>query len=293
MVRSSKNSGSGGERALLQSGMMAKMLAHGAAFSRQRVKNGPPLAGHGAEAVRTAVVYSMNELPRTLRQSLTWDQGAEMAQHARLRIESGLEIYFCDPQSPWQRGSNENTSGILRLYFPNGTDLSRHSTGELAAVAHAMNTRARKKRLDGTHQSRCSISSSPNSPMLMLRRPTEYAQYVSIRYTVRLAEAGIEPSVGSVGDSYDNSHDQRSLHGGAHPQARTLAQLRGRRVRHADLGRLIQQSPAAEAHRQHPTDQGRGTLLRHAGRASHGGVTQTEWPPENPERFSPASKCLS
>lgn len=84
----------------------------------QRVKNGPPLAGHGAEAVRTAIVHSMNELPGTLRRSLTWDQGAEMAQYARLRIESGLEIYFCDPQSPWQRGSNENTNGLLRQYFP-------------------------------------------------------------------------------------------------------------------------------------------------------------------------------
>lgn len=62
----------------------------------------------------------------------------------RLRIESGLEIYFCDPQSPWQRGSNENTNGLLRQYFPKGTDLSRHSAGELAAVAHAMNTRPRK-----------------------------------------------------------------------------------------------------------------------------------------------------
>jgi IS30 family transposase len=110
----------------------------------QGVKNGPPLAGHGAEAVRTAIVQSLSELPATLRQSLTWDQGAEMAQHARLRIESGLEIYFCDPQSPWQRGSNENTNGLLRQYFPKGTDLSQHSAEELAAVAHAINTRPRK-----------------------------------------------------------------------------------------------------------------------------------------------------
>ena len=67
-----------------------------------------------------------------------------MAQHARLHIESGLNIYFCDPQSPWQRGSNENTNGLLRQYFPKGTDLSRHTSEELAAVAHAMNTRPRK-----------------------------------------------------------------------------------------------------------------------------------------------------
>ncbi len=67
-----------------------------------------------------------------------------MAQHAKLKIDSGLEIYFCDPQSPWQRGSNENTNGLLRQYFPKGTDLSRHSIGELDAVAHALNTRPRK-----------------------------------------------------------------------------------------------------------------------------------------------------
>ena len=108
------------------------------------IKNGPPLAGHGAEAVRKAIVRSISELPERLRQSLTWDQGAEMAQHARLRVDSGLQIYFCDPQSPWQRGSNENTNGLLRQYFPRGTDLSQHSAGELDAVAHAMNTRPRK-----------------------------------------------------------------------------------------------------------------------------------------------------
>ena len=110
----------------------------------QGIKNGPPLAGHGAEAVRKAIAGIICKLPEKLRQSLTWDQGAEMAQHAQLRIDSGLEIYFCDPQSPWQRGSNENTNGLLRQYFPKGTDLSRHTVGELDAVAHALNTRPRK-----------------------------------------------------------------------------------------------------------------------------------------------------
>ncbi len=110
----------------------------------ETVKNGPPLAGHGAEAVREAIAKSMTKLPDKLRQSLTWDQGAEMAQHARLHIDTGLEIYFCDPQSPWQRGTNENTNGLLRQYFPNGTDLSWHSSDALEAVAHAVNTRPRK-----------------------------------------------------------------------------------------------------------------------------------------------------
>lgn len=107
-------------------------------------KNGPALAGHGAEAVCDAIAGTIMGLPADLRRSLTWDQGAEMAQHAQLRIETGLEIYFCDPQSPWQRGSNENTNGLLRQYFPKGTDLSQHGTNELSAVAHALNTRPRK-----------------------------------------------------------------------------------------------------------------------------------------------------
>jgi IS30 family transposase len=109
-----------------------------------RVKNGPPLAGHGAEAVRDAIAETIMTLPAQLRRSLTWDQGAEMAQHAQLRIDTGLDIYFCDPQSPWQRGTNENTNGLLRQYFPKGTDLSRHSRGDLDAVALALNTRPRK-----------------------------------------------------------------------------------------------------------------------------------------------------
>ena len=120
---------------------LPRMDGHGTGRS---VKNGPALAGHGAEAVRDAIAETISDLPAHLRRSLTWDQGAEMAQHAQLRIDTGLEIYFCDPQSPWQRGSNENTNGLLRQYFPKGTDLSQHGADELSAVAHALNTRPRK-----------------------------------------------------------------------------------------------------------------------------------------------------
>lgn len=124
------------------------MLLHlprmGGHSDQPRGKNGPALSGHGAEAVRDAIAASITTLPEQLRRSLVWDQGTEMAQHAQLRIETGLQVYFCDPQSPWQRGTNENTNGLLRQYFPRGTDLSRHSADDLAAVAAALNSRPRK-----------------------------------------------------------------------------------------------------------------------------------------------------
>ncbi len=120
---------------------LPRMAEHGVAA---RLKNGPALAGHGAEAVRDGIAQTITSLPEQLRRSLTWDQGAEMSQHARLKIDTGLEVYFCDPHSPWQRGTNENTNGLLRQYFPKGTDLSAHSTDALEAVALALNTRPRR-----------------------------------------------------------------------------------------------------------------------------------------------------
>jgi IS30 family transposase len=120
---------------------LPRMAGHGVGA---REKNGPALAGHGAEAVRDAITRTIATLPEALRRSLTWDQGAEMAEHPRLRIDTGLQVYFCDPHSPWQRGTNENTNGLLRQYFPKGTDLSLHGAEDLAAVGAALNARPRK-----------------------------------------------------------------------------------------------------------------------------------------------------
>ncbi|GAA3689323.1 hypothetical protein GCM10022267_90140 [Lentzea roselyniae] len=120
---------------------LPRMDGHGV---EPRVKNGPALAGRGAEAVRDAIASAIATLPEQLRRSLTWDRGKEMAQHAQLRIDSGIEVYFADPHSPWQRGTNENTNGLLRQYFPKGTDLSRWSRDELDAVATTLNSRPRK-----------------------------------------------------------------------------------------------------------------------------------------------------
>ena len=100
--------------------------------------------GHGAEAVRDAVVAAMRELPEHLRRSLTWDQGSEMARHAEITLAADLPVYFCDPASPWQRGSNENTNGLLRQYFAKGTDLSVFPKDYLDFVAAQLNRRPRK-----------------------------------------------------------------------------------------------------------------------------------------------------
>ena len=104
----------------------------------------PGQRAHGAQAVRDAIADSIETLPEQLRRSLTWDQGTEMAQHAQLRINTGLAIYFCDPHSPWQRGTNENTNGLLRQYFPKGISLRQFGPEDLREVAAQLNGRPRK-----------------------------------------------------------------------------------------------------------------------------------------------------
>ena len=107
-------------------------------------KNGPALAGYGAITIKNALAATMTTLPEQLRRSLTWDRGKELSAHAAFKVETGIPVYFADPQSPWQRGSNENTNGLLRQYFPKGTDLSRWNAEEIEAVANALNGRPRK-----------------------------------------------------------------------------------------------------------------------------------------------------
>ena len=111
---------------------------------KHTVKNGPALAGYGAITMKNALAATITTLPEQLRRSLTWDRGKELSAHAQFKIETGVAVYFADPQSPWQRGTNENTNGLLRQYFPKGTDLARWSAEEIDAVANALNNRPRK-----------------------------------------------------------------------------------------------------------------------------------------------------
>ena len=108
------------------------------------VKNGPALGGYGAVAMNDALTASITTLPEQLRKTLTWDRGKELSGHAQFTIATGTRVHFADPHSPWQRPTNENTNGLLRQYFPKGTDLSRWSAEDLEAVAHTLNNRPRK-----------------------------------------------------------------------------------------------------------------------------------------------------
>ena len=104
-----------------------------------RTKNGPALAGYGATTMKDALAATMTTLPEQLRRSLTWDRGKELSAHAAFTASTGIQVYFADPHSPWQRGTNENTNGLLRQYFPKGTDLSRWNAEEIQAVTNTIN----------------------------------------------------------------------------------------------------------------------------------------------------------
>jgi transposase, IS30 family len=122
---------------------------------------------HGAVAVRDAITTVIMTLPETLRRSLTWDQGIELSEHLQLKLDTNLAVYFCDPHSPWQRGSNENTNGLLRQYYPKGTNLSVHDAAHIAAVADALNGRPRKS-LDWATpaEAMAALLSTPTEPIV-------------------------------------------------------------------------------------------------------------------------------
>ena len=170
-----------------------------------RTKNGPALAGYGAVTMKNALASTMTTLPEQLRRSLTWDRGKELSQHAAFKVETGIPVYFADPHSPWQRGTNENTNGLLRQYFPKGTDLSRWSADEIEAVAAALNSRPARRSAGRTPAEALdrALTIKLNKPVL--RRPVEPGQFTSWAFSERVRNVRACPVDGTVGDAFDNA----------------------------------------------------------------------------------------
>lgn len=127
-----------------------------------------------------------------------------MSAHTQFKVETGIPVFFADPQSPWQRGTNENTNGLLRQYFPKGTDLSRWSNEEIEAVANALNTRPRKT-LDSKTPAEAFNEHLPLLQQAGVASPVESGQFTPLAFTEALVDAGITSSIGTFGDALDNA----------------------------------------------------------------------------------------
>jgi transposase InsO family protein len=154
--------------------------------------------------MKDALTTTMTTMPAELLRSLTWDRGKELSAHAQFKVDTGIAVYFADPHSPWQRGTNENTNGLLRQYFPKGTDLSRWNHDDLLAVQAAVNSRPRKV-LAGRRRPKSSTSSYSRSTKPVLQPPVEPRQYTSREFADFCAENGVVRSMGRRATCFDNA----------------------------------------------------------------------------------------
>jgi hypothetical protein len=252
-----------------------------------RVKNGPALAGYGAEAMREALTTQMTTLPEQLRRTLTWDRGKELAQHAQFKIDTGIAVYFADSHSPWQRGSNENTNGLLRQYFPKGTDLSRWNAQELQAVAATLNSRPRKT-LDWKTRTR----RSARSPANLASTSRCCVHRLSLVNTPQSATPSGSPMPAHWPRSAPSATPTTTPWPNRSPvvqdrmrhDRRAIPHHRRTRTGHPVMGALVQREPAALRDRLPHTHRTRTRLLpsEHLPEAPAAGTTR---PPLNPGRF--------
>ena len=154
--------------------------------------------------MNTALTTSMTKLPEQLRKTLTWDRGKELSGHAQFALDTGTKVFFADPHSPWQRPTNENTNGLLRQYFPKGTDLSRWPAEDLEAVARRSTTGPARSSAGG-HRPRSSRNSYAHYNSPVLQQPVELAQYTSTEFAQSLDQLGLRRSAGRTGICFDNA----------------------------------------------------------------------------------------